>query len=177
MSRNNLNSPFTERKYKVRLYKQGKHWVAMGVTLAALAGISFAAGDTANAAETTTSDATSTVSENPSTADSNTATLRATTNSNTPAPTPTKQISTAISNNQSDTPSTDPAATQDNQEQVQIVTDRDTKRNISTDPHNTGNRTPNNMTGDQIQKNFSTGGTRGFDYPLGGQMKTTQFLK
>lgn len=157
MSRNNLNSPFTEKKYHVRLYKQGKHWVAMGVTLATLAGISFTVGDTASAAETDTGDTTPTVSENTSPADSNTATLRTT--SSTPAPTPAKPTDAAISNNQSDTPSANPVTTPD--VQAQIVTTTDTTGKASTDPSHTGaNTSSTTVTGNQVQDNFSTGGSR-----------------
>ncbi|WP_203652131.1 KxYKxGKxW signal peptide domain-containing protein [Secundilactobacillus yichangensis] len=170
MSRNNLNSPFAEKKYQVRLYKQGKHWVAMGVTLATLAGISFTVGDTASAAETNTSDATTpTVNENTSPTDSNTATLRTTADSSTPAPTPAKPTGTAISNNQSDTPTTDPAATPD--VQAQIVTNTDTNGTASTDPDHTGDNTPaSNVAGNQVKDNFSTGGSRrsGLDGPTVG---------
>ncbi|WP_369403893.1 KxYKxGKxW signal peptide domain-containing protein [Secundilactobacillus silagei] len=33
MSRNNLVSPFIENKHTVRLYKQGKRWVTIGITM------------------------------------------------------------------------------------------------------------------------------------------------
>ncbi|GAX06517.1 mucus-binding protein [Secundilactobacillus pentosiphilus] len=63
MSKNNLKSPYIESKHRVKLYKRGKQWVAMGITLAALTGVSFVASDTASAAETVTPDSTATVGQ------------------------------------------------------------------------------------------------------------------
>lgn len=64
MSKNNLKSPFIKEKHTVKLYKAGKQWAIMGMTVATLAGISLATGTTAKAMETTTNDATPATSQN-----------------------------------------------------------------------------------------------------------------
>lgn len=63
MSKNNLKSPYIENKHRVKLYKRGKQWVAMGITLAALTGVSFVTSNTASAAEMVKTDSTSTVDQ------------------------------------------------------------------------------------------------------------------
>ncbi|MFC6253584.1 hypothetical protein ACFP1H_03075 [Secundilactobacillus hailunensis] len=194
MSRNNLVSPFIEKKHTVRLYKQGKCWVTIGITMATLAGISLATGTTAKAADNAAGDAAPETSQSTANTPSNTATLRtpakpaanATNNAtesasanatNTPTANSTnnKQNAAATANPKvAPTPAPAPAPVQTPQatETNTIVKTTDAKGNASTDPTKTETNTPVEVSGQEVAKGFTTGGTANPDVENGSTNPT-----
>lgn len=177
MSKNNVRSPFIENKHHVKLYKKGKNWVAMGITMATLAGVSFALNTNASAAENTANDPASTISqESPASqpTDTNNSATSNTGDSSTVTPKSTDQsqlTETPGSANSNATaqpvalaaPSTEPAPEVPTQTASPIVTTNDPSGVASTDPANTGhsNTAPSVITGDKVASHFVTGGQSG----------------
>ncbi|GAX01291.1 KxYKxGKxW signal peptide domain-containing protein [Secundilactobacillus silagei] len=189
MSRNNLVSPFIENKHTVRLYKQGKRWVTIGITMATLAGISLATGTTAKAADNAAGDAAPETSQSAANTPSNTATLRTpakpaanavngatgSANANTTNASPTtnsansKQNAAAAANPKvAPTPAPAPAPVQTPQATATntIVKTTDAKGNASTDPTKTETNNPVQVSGQEVADKFTTGGSKRID-PMG----------
>ncbi|MCH5462650.1 KxYKxGKxW signal peptide domain-containing protein [Lactobacillus sp. LC28-10] len=169
MSKNNLKSPFIEKKHRVKLYKKGTEWVAMGMTLATLAGISFATSTTAHAAGTD-SDPVSTTSQTVPTTQSNGTTDSSDSNAgNSSTSTPTtateqpQSTSTTAQTAALAEPTPEPAPEVATQTTNSIVTTTDQSNTASTDPANTGhtNTSPSVVTGDKVSTSFVTGGSDG----------------
>lgn len=165
MSKNNLKSPFIEKKHRVKLYKKGTEWVAMGMTLATLAGISFATSTTAHAAGPDT-DPASTVSQTQPNGTPDSSTSNAGNASTTTPTTNTDQSQSASTTAQSTAlaePTPEPAPEVPTQTENPIVTTTDGAGKASTDPTNTGhtNTSPSVVTGDKVSTSFVTGGSDG----------------
>ncbi|WP_203652123.1 KxYKxGKxW signal peptide domain-containing protein [Secundilactobacillus yichangensis] len=176
MGKNNLKSPFIESKHVVRLYKKGKSWVSLGLTFATLAGLSLAAGTTANAAEATTSNTATAVSEQAPAAKSNSAALPAQTNqqssgnasqekapatdssANTEASTSTQQSAVKTPEVKSAVDAT-AAPTDDPATAGLIVTTQDGKGNYSTDKSYTDGNHQIDVTGQSVKDHFTSGGS------------------
>ncbi|WP_203652137.1 mucin-binding protein [Secundilactobacillus yichangensis] len=182
MSKNNLRSPFIENKHHVKLYKRGKTWVAMGITMAILAGISFATSTTASAADGTTTDPASSMSQTNSTEQTVTSTdSQNDTTASAPANTGNESTDTPDTDQgaaaqaqpkstaaaDSTTPSTTQAAEAPTQAVGPTVSTVDKSGSASTDPANTGssNDTPTVVTGEDVAKNFVAGGSNGTTTP------------
>lgn len=174
MGKNNLKSPFIESKHVVRLYKKGKSWVSLGLTFATLAGLSLAAGTTANAAEATTSNTATAVSEQAPAAKSNSAALPAQTNqqssgnaSQEQAPatdsSTNTETSTSTQQNAVKTPETksavDATAAPAEKTVDPIVGTTDTNGKYSTDPSYTDGNIQIDVTGQSVQNHFTSGGS------------------
>lgn len=175
MGKNNLQSPFIEHKHVVRLYKQGKCWVSLGLTFATLAGLSFATGTTANAADATTGNTATAVSEQMPAAQTDPQSSGNASQVKAPATDSSANIETSTSNQQNavKTPETKSAvdatvAPTDNPATTGlIVTTQDGKGNYSTDPTATsgsthidasGNTTSVNQHKYAVQDKFTAGG-------------------
>jgi len=195
MSKNNMRSPFIDKKHHVKLYKRGKSWVAMGITMATLTGVSFVITTNANAAEKTINDPASTISqtnsaEQPANTDSQngTTTLSSdnTGNQSTGTPVADQNVDQPAQPNAgtlavdtgnqpvpqaapvtAPTPAPVPKPETSTHSVGPTVTTTDKSGAASTDPHNTGssNDTPTEVSGEDVAKNFVAGGSNGTTVP------------
>ncbi|GAW98454.1 mucin-binding protein [Secundilactobacillus mixtipabuli] len=170
MSKNNVRSPFIENKHHVKLYKKGKNWVAMGITMATLAGVSFALNTNASAAENTANEPASTISQETSTTqatDTNNSATSNTGDSSTVTPVAENNVDQEIQ----PTIAAQKAAVSTTEAPSQAVgptvTTPDKSGAASTDPANTGsdNDTPTVVSGEDVAKNFVAGGSNGTTTP------------